>query len=339
MYVPNLGTNKGGILVSLGGGTSDSMVSMSTLDIFDLNSGTWNKQTTKGDAPPQRVNPCAVLVSNSNSQHIYMFGGQNIFDASPRPQYDDVWILALPSFTWISVGKIPDNPSGRSGHTCHSFGGQMLVVGGYLGSKGSCDNPGIYVFDASNLKWNKEFDPGSTYTVPQAVATVVGESQTANSDPNSDPTTGANNPSEDGGPQSTPNNVRLTTKVTVEPFTTTFTNGQTPVVSTYLSTATITTTAEPPSPETHVNVKLAIIIGSVLGGVIVILILAWVIHVRAKRRQSETDEVLIEGGSSENQGARPASDEAEIQTREWDVHWDGNVVFSPRQSLRVVNND
>jgi hypothetical protein len=33
-----------------------------------------------------------------------------------------------------------------------------------------------------------------------------------------------------------------------------------------------------------------------------------------------------------------ASDEAEYETREFNVsQWEGNILFSPRQSLRVVN--
>jgi len=72
----------------------------------------------------------------------------------------------------------------------------MIVVGGYVGQNISCDSPGIYVFDASQLKWANQFtalNGGNTqnqqaaqsknvmglsgsygYQVPGAVQSVIG---------------------------------------------------------------------------------------------------------------------------------------------------------------------
>jgi hypothetical protein len=68
--------------------------------------------------------------------------------------------------------------------------GQIVVVGGYTGKDSGCDSPGIYVFDASTLKWVDRFSAGDHkpdfsagnsvqagsfgYKVPDLVQIVVG---------------------------------------------------------------------------------------------------------------------------------------------------------------------
>lgn len=104
-----------------------------------------------------------------------------------------MYILSIPSFTWVKVdhGDDEHKPSARAGHACHLRDGQMIVVGGYTGGN-TCDSPGIYVFNATSLKWQSEFtaldhDPdlypensvlGNSfgYQVPEPVASVIGGS-------------------------------------------------------------------------------------------------------------------------------------------------------------------
>lgn len=103
-----------------------------------------------------------------------------------------MYILSIPAFTWI--GPIAQTgsgiPSARAGHTCNLRDGQMVVVGGFNTTVTTCDNPGIYVFNASSLEWSSSFttlstsdnvDPGNTvlsdsygYTVPDEVVSVIG---------------------------------------------------------------------------------------------------------------------------------------------------------------------
>ena len=98
-----------------------------------------------------------VSISGS-STNVYLYGGQNLIPAGSQEQYDDMWILTVPSFTWIKVDTNNQSvPPARAGHTCHIWDGQMIVVGGYVGQNISCDSPGIYVFDASGLKWQNQF--------------------------------------------------------------------------------------------------------------------------------------------------------------------------------------
>lgn len=87
-----------------------------------------------------------------------MYGGQNLQPQKGQTQYDDMWILSVPSFTWIEVDTSKQSvPYARAGHTCHIWDGQMIVVGGYVGQELSCDSPGVYVFNMSSLEWSDQF--------------------------------------------------------------------------------------------------------------------------------------------------------------------------------------
>ena len=178
---------------------------MNIIDVYDIASSTWYKQATTGKYPILRVNPCAVAASapDGSSTNVYMFGGQNLIPFENQTQYSDMWILTIPSFTWIEVDTSGQSvPPGRTGHTCNIWNGQMISVGGYTGPQANglgCDN-GFYVFDATNLQWQNKFNaisdtttPGNTknqqaaqvkdplalsgsfgYQVPNAVQSVIG---------------------------------------------------------------------------------------------------------------------------------------------------------------------
>jgi hypothetical protein len=101
-----------------------------------------------------------------------------------------MYILSIPAFTWVKVEADDSTPHPRAGHTCTMRDGQVIVIGGYVGEDIACDSPGIYVFDASELKWKTEFKAGDHeadfhpensvlagsygYTVPEAVQEVIG---------------------------------------------------------------------------------------------------------------------------------------------------------------------
>jgi hypothetical protein len=133
---------------------------MNVIDVFDIATSTWYKQATSGPTPKIRVNPCATVAaaSDGSSYQVYMFGGQNLIPAGNQTQYDDLWILTIPSFTWIEVDQSSQSvPPGRAGHSCNMWDSQMIVVGGYVGDQLSCDSPGVYVFNASSLQWATGF--------------------------------------------------------------------------------------------------------------------------------------------------------------------------------------
>ncbi|TGO89773.1 hypothetical protein BPOR_0094g00080 [Botrytis porri] len=199
VYVPGWGAD--GMLLGLAGGTNETFTEMNIIDVYDIANSTWYKQATSGATPPIRVDPCAVVAAapDGSSFNVYLYGGQNLIPYGNQTQYSDMWILTIPSFTWIQVDMTDQSqslPPARAGHTCNLWDGQMVVVGGYVGQDISCDSPGVYVFNASSLQWTNSFTSlssssssssssnqdsdiikGSTgYTVPDIVQSVIGGS-------------------------------------------------------------------------------------------------------------------------------------------------------------------
>ena len=136
---------------------------MNVIDVYDIANSTWYRQSTSGAYPILRVNPCAVALSapDGSSTNIYMYGGQNLLPYGNQTQYSDVWILTIPSFTWIQVDTHNQSvPPGRTGHTCNVWNGQIVVVGGYTGPPSNglgCDS-GFYVFNATSLQWQNKYN-------------------------------------------------------------------------------------------------------------------------------------------------------------------------------------
>lgn len=175
---------------------------MNVIDVYDIATSTWYKQSTSGETPVLRVNPCAVAASapDGTSTNIYMYGGQNLIPSDNQTQYGDMWILTIPSFTWIEVDTTGQSvPTPRVGHTCSLYDSQIISIGGYntLQNSIGCDT-GVYVFNAVNLTWQNNFtatgnpkanplnkqlsqenDPAGlsgsyNYQVPGAVQSVIG---------------------------------------------------------------------------------------------------------------------------------------------------------------------
>ncbi|EEH37475.1 hypothetical protein PAAG_07893 [Paracoccidioides lutzii Pb01] len=197
VYVPGFG--KQGIILGLAGGTNATFTQMNVIDVYDIETSTWHKQATSGQTPEIRVNPCAVAASaaDGSSIQVYLYGGQNLIPYGKQKQYDDMWILTIPSFTWIKVNTDGQSvPPARAGHTCNIWNSQIITTGGYVGQDLTCDSPGVYIFDASELKWQNQyaaFKGGNDlnqqdsqkkdmkglsgiygYRVPKAVQSVIG---------------------------------------------------------------------------------------------------------------------------------------------------------------------
>ncbi|KAG0649978.1 Kelch repeat-containing [Hyphodiscus hymeniophilus] len=158
VYVPGWGDS--GIILGLAGGTNETFTEMNVIDVYDIANSTWYKQSTSGTSPPIRVDPCAVVAAapDGSSFQVHLYGGQNLIPYGSQIQYSDMWILTIPSFTWIQVDMDGQSqPAARAGHTCNIWDGQMIVVGGYVGKDISCDSPGIYNFNLSSLQWTNSF--------------------------------------------------------------------------------------------------------------------------------------------------------------------------------------
>ncbi|KLU92852.1 hypothetical protein MAPG_11818, partial [Magnaporthiopsis poae ATCC 64411] len=192
VFIPGWGDM--GVLIGLGGGTNTTFAdNLGTLDVYDIARSEWYHQETSGIPPSVRVNLCAVVASapDASSFQVHVFGGQNLEPFRDQVQYDDMYILTIPSFTWIKVDKAGKNqPSPRAGHTCNMRDGQIVVTGGFVGIGAPCDSPGIYVFDATRLEWTDRFNAradrpdlhpensvmagSSGYRVPDKVVSVIG---------------------------------------------------------------------------------------------------------------------------------------------------------------------
>lgn len=335
---------------------------MNIVDIYNLETKKWTKQSTDGPTPKYRVNPCAVVASASDgsSHQIHFFGGQNLVPYMQQQQYDDMWILTIPAFTWIKVDQEKQSvPPARAGHTCDIVGSQMVVVGGYVGDELSCDSPGVYVFDANNLQWatsysaaaagfdGKSSDNGNTYRVPQAVIDVIGGSPEGGAkvtkpikqaDPDSPIFTGE------------PAGYRYTRYPTVSYATHTAADG----------TVTTSTTISDPDGGDSGGPNVGAIVGGVVGGILLIvaiLFLGAYILYRRKIKELRASAAMLPGsvptsagktfsddGTSTNRDSNPVppayvaigKNGSTTDLAGEPTFW--GVLLSPRRSLRVVNH-
>ncbi|KAN0066985.1 hypothetical protein V8E54_014909 [Elaphomyces granulatus] len=190
-YIPGIGQK--GILVAIGGSakatsnngasSTGTLVPMDTIDIFDVASmddpnsnGAWYAQAATGNIPQPRFGFCTVAATapDNSSYNLYIYGGRNYTD-----DMDDIYVLSIPSFTWINIYQ---GSSPRWGHTCHPVGNsQMITVGGANGTSlyNGCDweTMGVAIYSLSTLTWGSVYNAfAPPYTVPNLVYNVIGGS-------------------------------------------------------------------------------------------------------------------------------------------------------------------
>ncbi|KAH7392922.1 hypothetical protein BKA66DRAFT_509939 [Pyrenochaeta sp. MPI-SDFR-AT-0127] len=193
-YVPGIGNS--GVMLALGGRVYDGLktpssqdkgrlLTFDTVDVFDIASyrnnpednGTWYQQSTSGEIPPPRIDTCTVIGSapDNSSHNIYMFGGWD--PTLTNTWYDDVYVLSLPSFTWV---KMYYAESPRYGHTCHTVGRQMITTGGRNIRRNITDYcdwelHGIAVLDMPTMTWGSVFNATyGDYEVSNMVVDKIG---------------------------------------------------------------------------------------------------------------------------------------------------------------------
>ncbi|OBT66303.1 hypothetical protein VE03_04343 [Pseudogymnoascus sp. 23342-1-I1] len=159
---------------------------LSTVSIYDIATSSWFQQPTT--SPPTSTawtQGCTVVASapDGSSHNIYYYGG---FDgiSLQSPFNDEVWILSLPSFTWVKAAT-GRTGHGRAGHRCvKPYPDQMIVLGGYPANGGTalgCVGGGIVqLFNLSSLEWVDTYDPRvwSNYTVPSIVTAAIASAGT-----------------------------------------------------------------------------------------------------------------------------------------------------------------
>jgi hypothetical protein len=136
-------------------------------------------QNTTGDVPPQLTMFCSVVAAaaDRSSFNIYIYGGYDGVSAESPPS-DDVYILSIPSFTWIKAysGKYAH---GRSGHKClQVYPDRMFVLGGVFKNDPTVclDGGFVQVFNLNTLQFQETYSPQnwSNYSVPEAVTSRIG---------------------------------------------------------------------------------------------------------------------------------------------------------------------
>ena len=159
---------------------------MSMIFLYDIAEGKWYQQNTTGQIPENRRKFCAgaTWAQDQSSYNIYLYGGAGF--AENATGFDDVYILTLPSFTWIKW--YPTEPGPGNPH--HSLSctvidnAQMLIIGGTFPATDACDAPDVWGTHNLDLgknnpkqaKWNL-FNPNlTTYNVPSEIVSVVGGS-------------------------------------------------------------------------------------------------------------------------------------------------------------------
>lgn len=186
IYVDTYGPS--GVLALIGGHDLDGLVPMDQIGIFDVDSldmtnalvsgpkkNTWYMQNATGDIPSPRRDFCLVSApsQDNSSSNIYMYGGR-----ANGNYFDDIYVLSLPSFTWI---KVYSGTDARWSVTCHRVGARQMVT---IAGGGKSDNitadcdwetSGVAILDLSTITWGSFYDAyAQPYLVPSSVTAKIG---------------------------------------------------------------------------------------------------------------------------------------------------------------------
>lgn len=116
--------------------------------------------------------------ADRSSFNIYIYGGYDGVNVSATPS-DDVYILSVPSFTWVKAYSGDGAVHGRSGHKCIKvYADQMFVLGGSYAGNPEQELGGsiLQVFNLNTLRFQDTYDPTnySDYEVPSLITAQIG---------------------------------------------------------------------------------------------------------------------------------------------------------------------
>ncbi|KAI5781517.1 hypothetical protein EDC01DRAFT_666049 [Geopyxis carbonaria] len=167
-----------GVIMMIGGNdqaSTETAVPLDQINIFDVATETWRRQSTSGRTPPPRIFSCAGVASapDGSSHQVHIYGGVRpvLTPKQPDIKADTHWILSIPSFTWYKA------PSGRTrqSHNCPKLDERkMLIVGGYEDVETSTCTKTIEILDLSTLEMVDSYGRDEDYSVPELVYSVIG---------------------------------------------------------------------------------------------------------------------------------------------------------------------
>ncbi|KAH8673695.1 hypothetical protein BX600DRAFT_213271 [Xylariales sp. PMI_506] len=159
---------------------------MDQIFIFDMLSTRWYQQEASGDVPGMRGRFCAGATwsEDQSSYNVYLYGGAGM--APNTAGWDDVYILSMPSFTWIKM--YPSNSTQQqyphNTLTCNVIDrAQMIVIGGTFPlDDTTCDAPDQYGSHGLDLgeqnpdgvPWYVYRSNLTAYEVPSLITSVIG---------------------------------------------------------------------------------------------------------------------------------------------------------------------
>ncbi|KAK3071107.1 hypothetical protein LTR53_009241 [Teratosphaeriaceae sp. CCFEE 6253] len=196
MYIP---ASDSGMLVYFGGVVQTSNgsytgVPMNQIYLYDVTSNKYYTQTTSGYTPPMRRRFCGGVSwpDDHSSYNIYFYGGLPPYDED-GVGYGDVWILSIPSFTWIQWYPLVINgtrgstsPSEHHSLSCNVLSrSQMSIIGGAFPNSSNTDCDSLNTFAQHNLALSEEnvaksewyqYLPNitNTYDVPSTIIEAIG---------------------------------------------------------------------------------------------------------------------------------------------------------------------
>ncbi|KAH7066721.1 hypothetical protein BKA63DRAFT_571128 [Paraphoma chrysanthemicola] len=169
----------GGLVQSTNEGTIE-MMAMDTIWIYDISLHKWYQQKATGDITESRSRFCGAVAwpDDRSSFNIYLYGGL----ARNSTAFDDLYVLSLPSFTWLKLYS-GSSEYGHHSMTCDIINGtQMIVMGGTFPSIDICDAPnaqGQHNVDMGTIMqpgmlWNRFNQNNPPYRVPDVLVNVIG---------------------------------------------------------------------------------------------------------------------------------------------------------------------
>ncbi|CAN4088355.1 unnamed protein product [Withania somnifera] len=129
-------------------GGTNGRESLNDLHILDTSLNTWISPTLRGDRPSPREGHSAALIG----KRLFIFGGCGKFDDAEL-YYDDVYILNTETFVWKRIVPSGIPPSKRECHSCSSWNGKIIIIGGEDTSKFYQSD--VHVLDTDTLAWCK----------------------------------------------------------------------------------------------------------------------------------------------------------------------------------------
>ena len=162
---------------------------MRIVHVFDIATQTWFAQSTTiqgGSYPAGRIAFCSAVASaeDNSSHNIYIYGGIVSPDTF-KPKTNDIFILTLPAFHWVSVYPSASDQADAdirqtSYHRCLKVYEKHMVA--YRGDNVDelCDNgltkfQGMEIYDMSSLTWTAKVElENPKYFVPQLLYEIIG---------------------------------------------------------------------------------------------------------------------------------------------------------------------